>query len=38
VFVITTRAQYCREKTETIIIYRKPQAIRLDLAPDIATR
>ncbi len=37
-FVITTRAQYCREKTETIIIYRPPQQIRLDLAADIATR
>lgn len=38
VFVITTRAQYCREKTETITIYREPQQIRLDLAADIATR
>ena len=38
VFVVTTRAQYCREKTETIVIYRKPQQIRLDLAADIATR
>ena len=37
-FVITTRAQYCREKTETITIYRPPQQIRLDLAADIATR
>ena len=37
-FVITTRAQYCREKTETINIYRPPQQIRLDLAADIATR
>ncbi len=37
-FVITTRAQYCREKTETIIIYRPEQEIRLDLAADIATR
>ena len=38
VFVITTRAQYCREKTETVIIYREPQQIRLDLAADIGTR
>ena len=37
-FVITTRAEYCREKTETIIIYRPEQKIRLDLAADIATR
>lgn len=37
-FVITTRAQYCREKTETIVIYRPAQEIRLDLAADIATR
>ena len=37
-FVITTRAQYCREKTETINIYRPKQQIRLDLAADIATR
>ena len=37
-FVITTRAQYCREKTETVTIYREPQQIRLDLAADIATR
>lgn len=37
-FVITTRAQYCREKTETIIINRPKQDIRLDLAADIATR
>ena len=37
-FVITTRAQYCREKTETINIYRPRQQIRLDLAADIATR
>ena len=37
-FVITTRAQYCREKTETIIIERPAQEIRLDLAADIATR
>lgn len=37
-FVITTRAQYCREKTETIVIYRPPQELRLDLAADIATR
>ena len=38
VFVITTRAQYCREKTETVTIYREPQQIRLDLAADIGTR
>ena len=38
VFEVTTRAQYCREKTETIVIYREPQQIRLDLAADIATR
>ena len=37
-FVVTTRAQYCREKTETINIYRPKQQIRLDLAADIATR
>ncbi len=37
-FVITTRAQYCREKSVTISIYRPPQQIRLDLAADIATR
>ncbi len=37
-FVITTRAQYCREKTETINIFRPTQQIRLDLAADIATR
>lgn len=37
-FMITTRAQYCREKTETVTIYREPQQIRLDLAADIATR
>ncbi len=37
-FVIKTRAQYCREKTETIVIYRQPQTIRLDLSADIATR
>lgn len=37
-FVITTRAQYCREKTETIIIERPTQEIHLDLAADIATR
>ncbi|MBR3106263.1 MAG: hypothetical protein IKH30_03645 [Clostridia bacterium] len=37
-FVITTRAQYCREKTETINIFRPKQDIRLDLAADIATR
>ena len=37
-FVITTRAQYCREKTVTINIYREPQQIHLDLAADIATR
>lgn len=37
-FTITTRAQYCREKTETINIYRPKQQIRLDLAADIATR
>ena len=37
-FVVTTRAQYCREKTETITIYRPPQQIRLDLSADIATR
>ena len=37
-FVITTRAQYCREKTETINIFRPRQQIRLDLAADIATR
>ena len=38
VFEITTRAQYCREKTETVIIYREPQQIQLDLAADIGTR
>ena len=38
IFVVTTRAQYCREKTETINIYRPQQQIRLDLAADIATR
>ena len=37
-FVVTTRAQYCREKTATITIYRPVQDIRLDLAADIATR
>ena len=37
-FVITTRAQYCREKSETIIINRPKQEIHLDLAVDIATR
>lgn len=37
-FVITTRAQYCREKTETIIIYRPEQEVHLELAADIATR
>ena len=37
-FVITTRAQYCREKTVTLNIYREPQQIRLDLAADIGTR
>jgi len=38
IFVVTTRAQYCREKTVTLNIYREPQQIRLDLAADIATR
>lgn len=37
-FVITARAQYCREKTETLVITRPKQDIRLDLAADIATR
>ncbi len=38
VFEITARAPYCRKKTETIIINRPVQEIRLDLAADIATR
>ena len=38
VFNISVRAPYCREVNKQIIIYRKPQEIRLDLAPDIATR
>ena len=37
-FTVTTRAQYCREKTVVINIYRPKQQIRLDLAADIATR
>ena len=37
-FTIKTRAQYCREKTEVITIYRPVQDIPLDLAADIATR
>ncbi|MBQ2978432.1 MAG: zinc ribbon domain-containing protein [Clostridia bacterium] len=35
---ITTRSQYYRENTMTIILYRQPQQIRLDLAADIASR
>ena len=35
---ITTRSQYYRENSMTIIIYRQPQQIRLDLAADIASR
>ncbi len=38
VFEIKTRAQYCREKSVTIVIYREPQEIPLDLDADIATR
>lgn len=34
---ITTRSQYYRENSLTIILYRQPQQIRLDLAADIAT-
>ena len=35
---IVTRSQYYRENTMTIILYRQPQQIRLDLAADIASR
>ena len=35
---IVTRSQYYRENSMTIILYREPQQIRLDLAADIATR
>ena len=35
---IVTRAQYYRENSMTITLYRAPQQIRLDLAADIATR
>ncbi|MBE5783830.1 MAG: zinc ribbon domain-containing protein [Clostridiales bacterium] len=35
---ITTRSQYYRENSLTIVLYRQPQQIRLDLAADIATR
>ncbi len=37
-FVITTRAQYCRQKTVTLVINRPKQQVKLDLAADIATR
>lgn len=37
-FTITTRAQYYRENSVTVTIYRAAQQIRLDLAADIATR
>ena len=35
---IVTRAQYYRENSMTITLYRAPQQITLNLAPDIATR
>lgn len=35
---IVTRSQYYRENTMTIVLYREPQQIRLDLAADIASR
>lgn len=38
VFTIVTRAQHCRPTTATVTLYRAPQAIPLDLQPDIATR
>lgn len=38
VFTITTRSQYYRENSTTVVLYRAPQQIRLDLAADIATR
>ena len=38
VFTITTRSQYYRENSVTVILYRAPQQIRLDLAADIASR
>ena len=37
-FTIVTRAQYYRENSMTLTLYRAPQQIRLDLARDIATR
>ena len=37
-FTIKTRAQYYRENSVTVVIYRAPQQIRLDLAADIANR
>ena len=37
-FIITTRAQHCRPNTVSVMLYRAPQAIPLDLAADIATR
>lgn len=37
-FTIVTRAQYYRENSVTVVIYRAPQQIRLDLAADIANR
>lgn len=38
IFVIKARSQYYRENTVTVVLYRAPQQIRLDLAADIATR
>ena len=37
-FTIVARSQYYRENSVTVVIYRAPQQIRLDLAADIATR
>ncbi len=37
-FTIVTRAQYYRENSMTITLYRAPQQITLNLAADIATR
>ena len=37
-FTIVTRSQYYRENSMTIVLYREPQQIRLDLAADIASR
>lgn len=38
VFIIRTRAQYCRENSAVVTIYRETQEILLDLPADIASR